>query len=160
MDGNNQRVILTLTEDSYPSGLTVDYNLNRLYWTDRLAKEVYFIDLETNLNRAFITREIIDPLDLVIHGDKVYVTDVGSGVAWDGGIYSSQVAGPGNFSSVNGSVSKVIGLLKFAWGIDSYDEDNTFYTGKHKLLVAAVVFTILHARVLKFKSCSLDFHVL
>lgn len=130
LDGNNQKVIFTLTEDSYPSGLTVDYNLNRLYWTDRGVQEVYFIDLQTGGNQAFITREIMDPVDLAIHGDTVYVTDLGSGGAWDGGIYSSQLAGPGNFSHENGNVSKLIGLMKFTWGIDSYDKDNIFQTGK------------------------------
>lgn len=72
----------------------------------------------------------MDPVDLAIHGDTVYVTDLGSGGAWDGGIYSSQLAGPGNFSHENGNVSKLIGLMKFTWGIDSYDKDNIFQTGK------------------------------
>ena len=130
LDGNNQQVIITLTEDSYPSGLTVDYDLNRLYWTDRGVFEVYYIDLQTRQNYAFITREIIDPIDLAIHHDTVYVTDLGSGDAWDGGIYSSQLAGPGNFSQQSSNISKVIDLMRYTWGIDSYDKDNIFHTGK------------------------------
>ncbi|PFX27283.1 Low-density lipoprotein receptor-related protein 6 [Stylophora pistillata] len=135
LDGNNQQVIITLTEDSYPSGLTVDYDLNRLYWTDRGVFEVYYIDLQTRQNYAFITREIIDPIDLAIHHDTVYVTDLGSGDAWDGGIYSSQLAGPGNFSQQNSNISKVIDLMRYTWGIDSYDKDNIFHTGRYHRLI-------------------------
>lgn len=130
MDGNNQHVILELTFDSYPSGMTVDYNQSRLYWADRYAQEVNYIDLETGQRGTFISSELDQPLELAIRGNKLYVADLGSGVAWDGGIYSAVLAGPGNISNVHANVSKVIGLLKYPWGMDSYDEDSTLPQGK------------------------------
>ena len=48
MDGKNQRVILELASSSYPSGMTIDYSQSRLYWADRNAQEVNYLDLETN----------------------------------------------------------------------------------------------------------------
>ena len=124
MDGKNQRVILELASSSYPSGMTIDYSQSRLYWADRNAQEVNYLDLETNLHGTFISDELVEPLGLTIHGNKLYVADLGSGVAWDGGIYSAVLGGPGNISNFNANVSKVIDLLKYPWGMDSYDEDS------------------------------------
>lgn len=130
MDGKNQQVILELAFDSFPSGMTVDYSQGRLYWADRNAPGVYYIDLETHLHGTFISDELVEPLEMAIHGNKLYVADLGSGVAWDGGIYSATLGGPGNISNFNANVSKVIDLLKYPWGMDSYDEDATLQPGK------------------------------
>ena len=126
MDGKNQRVILELTEGSHPSGIAVHHysaNQTRLYFTDRSAHEVYYIELAGNHSRPFISSEVIDPIDLTILGDTLYLTDAGGNGAWDGGVYRALLGGPGN-------VSKVIDLLKDAWDIDSYDLDSIYSPGK------------------------------
>lgn len=122
MDGQNQRVIMELTEDSHPSGMTVHHNSanqSRLYFTDRFTQEVYYIDLDSNSSYTipFISSEIIEPIDLTIFGNNLYLTDAGGSGPWDGGVYSALLGGPGN-------VSKVIDLMKNAWGITSYDLDS------------------------------------
>lgn len=122
MDGENVIVIRNLTDDSYLSGITFDSSQKRLYWTDRNVGEVYYIDLVTNLHGTFISHELYDPIDLAILGNKLYVTDSGSG-EWDGGIYSALLGGSGN-------VSKVIDLLKYTWAIASYDADSILQLGK------------------------------
>ena len=130
MDGKNQKVIQELAFNSFPSGMTVDYNQSRLYWADRNAQQVNYIDLETNQHGTFISDELVEPLELAIHGNKLYIADLGSGDEWDGGIYGAILGGPGNISNFNANVSKVIDLLKYPWGIDSYDEDSTLHPGK------------------------------
>ncbi|KAJ7377403.1 Neurotrypsin [Desmophyllum pertusum] len=92
MDGENVIVIRNLTDDSYLSGITFDSSQKRLYWTDRNVGEVYYIDLVTNRHGTFISHELYDPIDLAILGNKLYVTDSGSG-EWDGGIYSALLGG-------------------------------------------------------------------
>lgn len=129
MDGANQLVILELTIGSYLSGLTVHHyaaNQTRLYFTDRIAQEVYYIELGSNYSIPFISYEVIDPMDLTILGNKLYLTDDGGQGEWDGGVYSALLGGPGN-------VSKVIDLIDNAWGIESYDMDSIDFSGKCSL---------------------------
>ena len=134
MDGKNQRVILDLTGDSYPSGLTVHHisaNQSRLYFTDIYAPGVFYIDLDSNQKRQFITSELLYPVDLITYGNNLYVTDAGGGGAWDGGVYSALLGGSSN-------VSKVIDLMKYVWGIDSYDLGNIYSPGRFLLTTAAL----------------------
>ena len=129
MDGKNQLVILELVVGSYPSGLTVHHysvNQTRLYFTDRIAQAVYYIELGSNYSIPFISYEVIDPTDLTILGNKLYLTDDGGQGEWDGGVYSALLGGPGN-------VSKVIDLIDNAWGIASYDLDSIDFLGKFSL---------------------------
>ena len=128
MDGTNQRVILELSEFSYPSGLTVHRyaaNRSRLYFTDRLAQEVYYIELgsgSSSFSIPFISHGVIDPIDLTILGNTLYLTDAGGEGKWDGGVYSAVLGGPGH-------VSKVIDMIDDALGIDSYDLDSIDISG-------------------------------
>ena len=127
MDGKNRRVILQLSIDSTPSGLIVHHmsnNQSRLYYTDRFGQEVYYIDLNSTQSRSFIANELIHPVGLTIQDNNLYISDAGSGIAWDGGVYSTLLGGTGN-------VSKVIDLLNTPWEIDSYDLDNIYTPGRY-----------------------------
>ena len=116
MDGRNPRIIANLSSFSYPSGITLDSNGSRLYWTDRNFGSVSYIDLITGQQGEFISEGLHHPLDVTTHRHKLYSSDTGTGHVWDGGIYSASLQGSGN-------VSKVIDLLKDAWGLDAYGED-------------------------------------
>lgn len=129
MDGTNQLVILDLSEFSYPVGLTVHHyaaDLSRLYFIDRSSQEVYYIGLGSSSSSGFsvpfISNGVIDPIELTILGNTLYLTDAGGEGKWDGGVYSAVLGGPGN-------VSKVIDLIDQPLGIDSYDMDSINITG-------------------------------
>lgn len=127
MDGTNQLVILDLSEFSYPAGLTVHHyaaDMSRLYFID--YGEVYYIELGSGSGSSFsipfISNGVIDPIELTILGNTLYLTDAGGEGKWDGGVYSAVLGGPGN-------VSKVIDLIDQPWGIDSYDMNSINITG-------------------------------
>ena len=127
MDGKHRRVILELSIYSTPSGLIVHHmsnNQSGLYYTDRFGQEVYYIDLNSTQSRSFIANELIHPVGLTIQDNNLYISDAGSGIAWDGGVYNTLLGGTGN-------VSKVIDLLNTPWEIDSYDLDNIYTPGRY-----------------------------
>ncbi|XP_055957563.1 low-density lipoprotein receptor-related protein 4 [Patella vulgata] len=74
MDGS-ERKILFKDNLTWPNGLAIDYNNERLYWTDASMKTIESSTL-TGRDRKYVIELGLDhPFGLAIHGDYMYWTD-------------------------------------------------------------------------------------
>ncbi|CAG0878905.1 unnamed protein product [Cyprideis torosa] len=74
MAGNLKKTIVE--EDlKQPSGLTIDYEDEKLYWTDAVREKIERSDLDGN-NREVIVSATIYPFAVTIHGPYMYWTDL------------------------------------------------------------------------------------
>lgn len=74
MAGNLKKVIIgdNLTQ---PSGLAIDYDDKKLYWTDALREKIERSDLDGN-NRTVLVAATIYPFAITVFGNHIYWTDL------------------------------------------------------------------------------------
>ena len=71
-----ERVVL-LSSWTYPKGLTLDHEQNRLYWVDDIYHELEYLDLNLNIRVNLISSYYLlrYPFGLALLGDHLYWTD-------------------------------------------------------------------------------------
>ena len=72
-----QRVVLVNTSLSWPNGLTLDQERNRLYWVDASYDKLEYLHLSTNTRVTLIdsSATLPHPFGLTLLGDYLYWTD-------------------------------------------------------------------------------------
>ena len=72
-----QRVALVNSPLSWPNGLTLDKDENRLYWVDVSFNKLEYLDLSTNIKVTLISSSatLPHPFGLTLLGDYLYWTD-------------------------------------------------------------------------------------
>ena len=72
-----QRVVLVNTSLSWPNGLTLDQERNRLYWVDASYSKLEYLHLGTNIRVTLIHSyaTLPHPFGLTLLGDYLYWTD-------------------------------------------------------------------------------------
>ena len=76
MDGTSRAVIVS-TQIGEPYGITIDYEFQRVYWTDNDEDNIEFSDYFGN-GRTIVAGAadgVIDPFAVTIYGDLLYWTD-------------------------------------------------------------------------------------
>ena len=76
MDGNN-REVLHDTDLTWPNGLAIDYQLQRLYWADAFTDKIEYSRVDGNGREILLTviTGLHHPFSLTISGDQIYWTD-------------------------------------------------------------------------------------
>ena len=76
MDGNN-REVLHDTGLTWPNGLTIDYQLQRLYWADAFFDRIEYSHVDGTGREILLTviTGLHHPFSLTISGDQIYWTD-------------------------------------------------------------------------------------
>ncbi|XP_070581303.1 low-density lipoprotein receptor-related protein 4-like [Ptychodera flava] len=89
LNGDQRRVIVSEETDgdkiSGPNGLTIDYQENRLYWTDVFLKKVMVVDLNTDaysVREVFEENSFIYPFDIALDQYVMFITDFASNQFW------------------------------------------------------------------------------
>ena len=72
-----QRVALVNSRLSWPNGLTLDNDKNRLYWVDARFDKLEYLHLSTNIRVTLISSSatLPHPFGLTLLGDYLYWTD-------------------------------------------------------------------------------------
>ena len=72
-----QRVVLVNSSLSWPNGLTLDQERNRLYWVDAIYSKLEYLHLSTNIRVTLIHSyaTLPHPFGLTLLGDYLYWTD-------------------------------------------------------------------------------------
>lgn len=73
-DGTNLLVFENVTL-GWPNGLSIDFDLNRLYWCDALLDHVQHSKLDGTDVKTVSSRLIRHPFSIVIHKEFMYITD-------------------------------------------------------------------------------------
>lgn len=74
MAGNSKKVIIE-NDIIQPSGLAIDYDENKLYWTDALREKIERSDMDGG-NRETLISATIYPFAITVFGDYIYWTDL------------------------------------------------------------------------------------
>ncbi|KAK6165881.1 hypothetical protein SNE40_022703 [Patella caerulea] len=73
LDGSELKPIIN-TDITKPTGLTIDYEKNNLYWCDQKRNELNQLNLKTNARRL-ITKNMTDCVSVTVFGDYIYWAD-------------------------------------------------------------------------------------
>ena len=75
-DGTEREVVIHDRIDT-PSGLSIDYDAQALYWSDRTFDTIERVDLRPNHNmtRKVIVRNVADCMGVTVFGQYIYWTD-------------------------------------------------------------------------------------
>ena len=71
MDGSN-REILHDTDLIFPSGLAIDYDLQRLYWADSYYRRIEFSGVDGHRREVLLYVDFGSPFAITISGDQIY----------------------------------------------------------------------------------------
>ena len=76
MDGSN-RIVLHNTRLTWPNGLAIDYQLQRLYWADAFTDRIEYSSVDGTGREILLTvaTGLHHPFAITISGDQVYWTD-------------------------------------------------------------------------------------
>jgi low density lipoprotein receptor-related protein 5/6 len=76
MDGSN-RTVLHNTGLTWPNGLAIDYQLQRLYWADAFTDRIEYSSVDGTGREILLTvaTGLHHPFAITISGDQVYWTD-------------------------------------------------------------------------------------
>ena len=76
MDGSN-RVVLHNTGLTWPNGLAIDYQLQRLYWADAFTDRIEYSSVDGTGREILLTSAhgLQHPFGITISGDQIYWTD-------------------------------------------------------------------------------------
>ncbi|KAG1701225.1 Low-density lipoprotein receptor-related protein 2 [Nymphon striatum] len=74
LDGSN-KVVFRATLLGWPNGLSIDYDLDRLYWCDALLDHIQHANLDGTDVKTLPSKLIKHPFSLVIHDKYLYITD-------------------------------------------------------------------------------------
>lgn len=71
----NRKTAIVEKDLLQPSGLAIDYEENKLYWTDALREKIERSDLDGNSREALISATIY-PFAITVHGRYIYWSDL------------------------------------------------------------------------------------
>ena len=76
MDGSN-RIVLHNTRLTWPNGLAIDYQLQRLYWADAFTDRIEYSSVDGTGREILLTvaTGLHHPFAITVSGDQVYWTD-------------------------------------------------------------------------------------
>ena len=76
MDGMNRQVLID-TGLSRPNGLAIDYQLQRLYWTDAFTDKIWYSSVDGTGREILLTfaNGLQHPFSITVGGDLIYWTD-------------------------------------------------------------------------------------
>ena len=74
MDGSNKTNIVD-TSITWPNGLTLDYQENRVYWIDARYNHIASVDYHGNSRRMTYKQAVNHPYALTMFGKQLYWTD-------------------------------------------------------------------------------------
>ena len=79
MDGNN-RDVLHNTDLTWPNGLAIDYQLQRLYWADAFADRIEYSSVDGTGREILLTvlTGVHHPFSITVSGDQIYWSDWGN----------------------------------------------------------------------------------
>ena len=77
LDGSN-RIVIAMLNHTWPNGITVDTESDKLYWLDGYGKALFYSDLDgRHLNRVHLRPES-SPMGIAVLADHIYWTDMSS----------------------------------------------------------------------------------
>ena len=79
MDGSNRTEIHN-TDLQRPTGLTIDYVQQVLYWTDERSDRIECSNVDGSNRRIVGSQSVYQPFAISVYGDPLYFTDLISGV--------------------------------------------------------------------------------
>lgn len=92
MDGRNRSIILN-TDLMQPISLTIDYNLQRLFWIDRAVNRIESSNIDgSNRENVMINQLIFSPFDVTLYRGTLFFSDIITGlnrVDVDGGVITN-----------------------------------------------------------------------
>ncbi len=74
MNGEHKEDIIT-TSLKAPTGLTIDYPNNRLFWLDSKMHHIESSDLDGKNRHRIVVYDLQHPFDIAVFGDNVYWSD-------------------------------------------------------------------------------------
>ena len=76
MDGMNRQVLID-TGVTWPNGLAIDYQLQRLYWADAFTDKIEYSNVDGTGREILLTsiNGLQHPFSIAIDGDLIYWTD-------------------------------------------------------------------------------------
>ena len=79
MDGNNREVLID-TDLVWPNGLAIDYQLQRLYWTDAFTDKIEYSSVDGTGREILLTAAsgIDHPFGITISGDQIFYIEFGN----------------------------------------------------------------------------------
>lgn len=75
MDGSN-RIKLVDFNNSWASGLAIDFTQKRLYWSDAVFNSIESIQFDGKDRREILTTNIVHPFGLSLYKDTLYFTEI------------------------------------------------------------------------------------
>lgn len=76
MDGREgSRKVLISSNIFWPNGLTLDYDDNRMFWTDARLCYIHSADLDGSNRRTLVESSLPHPFAITVFGDAIYWTD-------------------------------------------------------------------------------------
>ena len=123
MDGNNREVLID-TDLVWPNGLAIDYQLQRLYWTDAFTNKIEYSSVH-GTGREILLTELDHPFAITISGDQIFWTDWGNYT-----VYTAHKQSAISFQTV---YSSPILLL---YGIEAFDSDRQQTNSKQSQYVS------------------------
>lgn len=79
MDGRHRKTIVSDKVHS-PIGLTVDFVLEKIYWTDMKVDEISSVDFSGRRRQNILSYSLQSPAGLALFEDSLYVSNIGSGL--------------------------------------------------------------------------------
>ena len=79
MDGEN-RTVIHHTDLVWPSGLTIDYVQQVMYWTDNSRSRIESSNIDGSNRRTVSSQRIYQPFGISVYRNTLYYTDFISGV--------------------------------------------------------------------------------
>lgn len=74
MDASNRLVIIS-SNLTWPNGLAIDYESQRLYWADAGMKTIEYASLDGSNRKVLIGSNLPHPFGLTLYGERIYWTD-------------------------------------------------------------------------------------
>ena len=80
MDGSDRKVLHD-TDLTWPNGLTIDYQLQRLYWADAFTDRIEYSSVDGTGREILLTSAhgLQHPFGITISGNQIYWVDVVNG---------------------------------------------------------------------------------
>ncbi|XP_052104944.1 low-density lipoprotein receptor-related protein 4-like isoform X2 [Mytilus californianus] len=104
MDGSDRYVLVNFTTKSWPNGITIDTQENKLYWVDAFQDKIEVMDLKNSDITVVLQEEKAHYFGIVILGDYLYFTcwikNYISRIPKSGGV--PERVGPKRFARLNG----------------------------------------------------------
>ena len=124
MDGSN-RTVLHDTRLTWPNGLAIDYQLQRLYWADAFTDRIEYSSVDGTGREIILTSAhgLQHPFGITISGDQIYWTDISNA-----SVFTAHKQAPNSILSVYD------GALSLPSGIEAVDPNRQSTDSKHTFL--------------------------